>query len=175
MSKEIERKYLIARPAETELARHAAQRWEILQIYLRSAPGVTARIRQVTEGEETRYYYTEKRRLSSLAAEETEREVTALEYLQLFRRVDTALKPIRKCRWRIPHAGHVLEVDVYPFWERTAVLEIEFQDENESAEIPAWITILKDVTADHRYKNVSLAREVPPEEELSFPAPEARG
>lgn len=169
MYKEIERKYLIRRPEDTVLARHAAEKWEILQIYLRSAPGVTARIRQVTEGEETRYYYTEKRRLSSLAAEETEREITAVEYLQLFRRVDTALKPIRKCRWRIPHAGHTLEVDVYPFWDRTAVLEIEFESEDESAEVPAWIEIIRDVTADHRYKNVSLAREVPPEEEEIAP------
>lgn len=173
MSKEIERKYLIDRPEDTVLARHAAQRWEILQIYLRAAPGVTARIRQVTEGEETRYYYTEKRRLSSLSAEETEREITALEYLQLFRRVDTALKPVRKCRWRIPHGGHVLEVDVYPFWEKTAVLEIEFHSEDESAEIPSWITIRRDVTADLRYKNVSLARAIPPEEELFAPTPEA--
>ncbi len=164
MSKEIERKYLIARPTDTELARHSVERWEILQIYLRAEPGVTARIRQVSEGEETRYYYTEKRRLSDLAAEEREAEITDVEYLRLFRRVDAALKPIRKCRWRIPHAGHVLEVDVYPFWEKTAVLEIEFSDESESAEIPAWITVLKDVTADYRYKNVSLAREVPPED-----------
>ncbi len=164
MSKEIERKYLIERPTDTVLALHSVQRWEILQIYLRAEEGVTARIRQVIEGEETRYYYTEKRRVSDITAEELEREITDVEYLQLFRRVDTALKPIRKCRWRIPHAGHVLEVDVYPFWEKTAVLEIEFADESESAEIPAWITVLKDVTADHRYKNVSLAREIPPEE-----------
>ncbi len=163
MSKEIERKFLIERPADTVLALHSVQRWEILQIYLRAEKGVTARIRQVIEGEETRYYYTEKRRISALTAEELEREITDVEYLQLFRRVDTTLKPIRKCRWRIPHAGHVLEVDVYPFWEKTAVLEIEFSDESESAEIPAWITVLKDVTADPRYKNVSLAREVPPE------------
>ena len=164
MSKEIERKYLIERPADTVLALHSVERWEILQIYLRAEQGVTARIRQVTEGDETRYYYTEKRRISAMTAEELEREITDVEYLQLFRRVDTALRPIRKCRWRIPHAGHVLEVDVYPFWEKTAVLEIEFADESESAEIPAWITVLKDVTADHRYKNVSLAREVPPED-----------
>lgn len=163
MSKEIERKYLIVRPEDTVLARHSVQRWEILQIYLRAEAGVTARIRQVIEGEETRYYYTEKRRINDVAAEELEREITDVEYLRLFRRVDTALKPIRKCRWRIPHAGHVLEVDIYPFWEKTAVLEIEFADESESAEIPAWITVLKDVTADHRYKNVSLAREVPQE------------
>lgn len=164
MSREIERKYLIERPKDTVLAMHSVQRWEILQIYLRAEPGVTARIRQVTEGTEVRYYYTEKRRISDMTAEEKELEITDVEYLQLFRRVDTALKPIRKCRWRIPYAGHVLEVDVYPFWEKTAVLEIEFEDESESAEIPEWITLLKDVTADHRYKNVSLAREVPGEE-----------
>ncbi len=166
MAMEIERKYLIERPADTVLARHSAERWEIVQVYLRSESGVTARVRQVTEGEQTRYYYTEKRRVSDLTAEENEREIGSLEYMSLFQRADTTLKPIRKRRWRMPYMGRVLEVDVYPFWEKTAVLEVEFASESDVADIPEWIHVLKDVTGDVRFKNVSLAREVPSEDSL---------
>lgn len=166
MAMEIERKYLIELPADTVLARHSAERWEIVQVYLKSEDGVTARVRQVTEGEKTRYFYTEKRRVSDLAAEEHEREIDAMEYMRLFQRADTTLKPIRKRRWRMPYMGHVLEVDVYPFWNRTAVLEVEFSSESDVADIPEWIHVLKDVTGDVRFKNVFLAREVPSEDSL---------
>ena len=166
MAMEIERKYLIELPDDTVLARHSAERWEIVQVYLRSENGVTARVRQVTEGEQTRYYYTEKRRVSDLTTEENEREIGSLEYMSLFQRADTTLKPIRKRRWRMPYMGRVLEVDVYPFWEKTAVLEVEFTSESDVADIPAWIHVLKDVTGDVRFKNVSLAREVPSEDSL---------
>ena len=166
MAMEIERKYLIERPEDTVLARHSVERWEIMQVYLCSQPGVTARVRQVTEGEKTRYYYTEKRRISDLTAEEHEREISDLEYMSLFQRADTTLKPIRKCRWRMPYMGRVLEVDVYPFWKKTAVLEVEFTSESDVADIPEWINVLKDVTGDVRFKNVCLACEVPQEESL---------
>ncbi|MGM9618322.1 MAG: CYTH domain-containing protein [Oscillospiraceae bacterium] len=161
MSREIERKYLIAMPEEETLARLAAERWDIIQVYLKSPPGVTARVRQVTAGETTRYFYTEKRRLSALSADETEREVTALEYMRYFYQADTELRPIRKRRWRVPYGGHTLEIDVYPFWKTAAVLEVELSEESEAAALPEWIAVLRDVTEDFRFKNVSLARAVP--------------
>ncbi len=36
---------------------------------------------------------------------------------------------LRKTRWCMLYAGRVLEIDVYPFWEHTAVLEIELPDD----------------------------------------------
>lgn len=152
-------------PEEETLRRCAAERWDIIQVYLKSPPGVTARVRQVTEGESTRYYYTEKRRLSALSADETEREVTALEYMRYFYQADTALKPIRKRRWRVPYEGHTLEIDVYPFWKTAALLEVELAREDETAALPDWVAVLRDVTGDLRFQNVSLARAVPPLEE----------
>ena len=166
MAMEIERKYLIELPAEDEFVRRDAACWDIVQTYLKSEAGVTARVRQVREGEQIRCYHTEKRRVSDLSAEENEREINAEEYETLLQRTDAALKPICKRRWRLPCGEHVLEVDVYPFWKKTAVLEIELNSESDAAEIPAWIRVLKDVTGDVRFKNVSLAREVPAEDTL---------
>ena len=64
---EIERKYLLHMPDVPALrAMDGCRVWEIEQIYLVSEPGVTRRIRRVAEQGETRYYRTEKRRLSAL-------------------------------------------------------------------------------------------------------------
>lgn len=157
---EIERKYLIDLPGEELLDRSASARWEIVQIYLENKDA-TERVRQVTENGAARYYHTEKRQISAMSNFEAEREITEAEYKMYLCCADPALKPIHKTRWRIPCCGHVLEIDRYPFWEKTAVLEIEFESEDETAELPAWITIRKEVTGDYRYKNVALAREVP--------------
>lgn len=62
--------------------------------------------------------------------------------------------------------GRVLEIDVYPFWEHTAVLEIELPDEGAPVSIPPQIRVLREVTADRRLKNAVLAQRIPDEREL---------
>ena len=56
--------------------------------------------------------------------------------------------------------------DVYPFWEHTAVLEIELPDEGAPVSIPPQIRVLREVTADRRLKNAVLAQRIPDEHEL---------
>ena len=53
--------------------------------------------------------------------------------------------------------------DLYPFWEKQAVLEVELRDEDEGFQIPPELRILREVTGDPRYLNSSLAREIPDE------------
>jgi len=50
-----------------------------------------------------------------------------------------------------------LEIDIYPFWNDKAILEIESCSEDEPVNIPKEIKIIKEVTADEKYKNKSLA------------------
>ena len=162
---EIERKYLIAYPDVSQLARQpGCEVWEITQIYLTDdEAGRTRRIRRVlTQGREL-YFRTFKRRLSDLAAEEEESEITADEYARYARERDESRRPICKTRYRVPFAGHVLEFDVYPFWEDRAILEIELSREDEAAEIPDYVRILRDVTGERAYKNKQLAKCVPME------------
>lgn len=159
---EIERKYLIAMPdADFLRARPGCAVWEIEQIYLTAQPGTTRRVRRVTEAGETRFYKTFKRRRTALTAEEDEGRISAEAYEAYLLESDPALKPILKTRYRIPFEGQTLEFDLYPFWTDRAVLEIELEREDQPVRIPEWVRVLKEVTADYRYKNVSLARETP--------------
>lgn len=163
---EIERKFLIAMPDEGELARQDGARCdEILQTYLLSQDGVTARVRARRGEGGIVYTATEKRRLSDLTAVEDEREVTEEEYRALLLRRDGALTPIEKRRYAIPYGGHTLEIDVYPFWQRQAVLEVELPSEDTPLTLPPFIRVIREVSGDRRYKNVSLARSIPAEDE----------
>ena len=162
---EIERKYLIRMPDTALLAaQDGARVKEITQTYLSDRPGVSARVREVVEGRETRYIYTAKRRLSTLTAEEDEREISRAEYEAYLQSADPARRPIRKTRYAIPYAGHVVEVDIYEFWKDRATAEIELSREDEEAPLPPYLSLVREVSADRRYKNAALAREVVNEE-----------
>ena len=162
---EIEYKFLIEYP-DTDIltAVKGCRTAEIVQTYLVTEPGATARVRSWTEKGKTTYFSTVKRRVSSQTAEEHEREISKEEYDILLADADTTRSPIRKTRYTIPYHGHDLEIDVYPFWNRQAVLEIEISEEGEKADIPPYLSVIRDVTGDKRYKNHSLAKSIPPED-----------
>ncbi len=156
---EIERKFLILYPDESRIASFpGSRRVEIVQTYLSSPGPVSRRVRQWSECGQTLYYKTEKHTLTDRTREEREEEISQNEYLSLLREADPARGPVRKTRWRIPYAGHLLEVDLYPFWKDRAILECELQHEDEEFEIPDEFSVIKEVTGDPRYLNSSLAR-----------------
>lgn len=161
---EIERKYLIAYPDKTVLAHAEGVRVKrIEQTYLQAAAGETRRVRKMIENGETRYIETRKYRVSDLRATEEEKELTAEEYDTLLQLADPALRPICKTRYAIPFAGHTVEVDLYDFWQDRATAEVELEREEESVELPAYLHLIREVTAEKGYKNVNLARELPQE------------
>ena len=61
----------------------------------------------------------------------------------------------------LAYEGKEFEIDVYPFWQDKAVMEIELTDETETVKLPPEIEIIKEVTRDRRYTNAALAREIP--------------
>lgn len=162
---ETERKFLIRYPDEAVL--QAQDGWtesRIAQTYLACPPGVTERVRMREYENETVYSHTVKKRLSALSALETEEKITEDAYKELLSRADKTRQTVYKRRVVIPYHGHKLEIDLYPFWKNQAVLEIELGTEDESYDIPPYLTVLRDVSADKKYKNASLAVCVPPED-----------
>ncbi|MBE6691058.1 MAG: hypothetical protein E7590_07245 [Ruminococcaceae bacterium] len=158
---EIERKFLIAYPDTAALTAAADRILQIEQTYLQAATGETRRVRRVEMAERVQYIYTCKRRVSDLRAVEEERPLTAAEYEALLGEADPARRPIRKTRYCVPCGAHTAEIDLYNFWQDRATLEVELATEAEAFTLPPFVTVLRDVTADKRYKNVNLARELP--------------
>ena len=162
---EIERKFLIEMPNRASLlSNRGAQESEILQTYLLSEKGVSARVRSRTTKGNTVYTHTEKIRISDLSHIENETEISEEEYLALLKKADPSCRSILKTRITFPHEGHLMEIDIYPFWTKQAVLEIELASEEEAFAIPKSLRVIREVSDDRRYKNRAMARTVPSED-----------
>lgn len=153
---EIERKFLIEYP-DIEWLEENGQRVEIIQTYLNCNDNEETRIRQRGLNGNYVYYKTTKKKISSLKRIEIEKRLSQAEYLDLLMNADTTRKQIRKTRYCLPYKNNYLELDIYPFWNDKAILEIELSDENSKISIPDEIRIIKEVTDDSDYKNAQLA------------------
>ena len=162
---EIERKYLIACPDTQQLRAICSAVYEMEQTYLQAPEGVTARVRRRV-GEREEFFHTEKERLSDRTCVEREREIDRAEYEQLLQQRSEDALTIQKTRYCLPFGGFLFEIDVYPFWQNIAVMEVELASEEEQFTLPPQITVLREVTDDRRMKNAALARHIPQESEL---------
>lgn len=163
-SLETERRFLITMPKrEALLSRPGARSARIVQTYLLSDEGVTERVRRLAGEDGTVYTHTKKRRVSAMTAIEDERTVTEEEYRTLLLRADGRCRPIEKERITLPEGALLFEIDIYPFWQNTALLEVELPSERAPLALPPYLHILTEITKDGRYRNAAMARSIPPE------------
>ena len=59
--------------------------------------------------------------------------------------------------------GHTIEVDVYPLWKRSCVLEVELLSETEELTLPSYIAVVEDVTGSRKYSNHNMSFSFPEE------------
>lgn len=163
---EIERRFLIHMPDLRSLADKSSHIYTIEQTYLVCNSGTTERIRMRAEGICIQYFHTEKKPVSDETAMEWEEEISRQTYEELMGRQDTLRHPIRKTRYCLPWKTHLLEIDVYLFWQQVAIMEAELQKEGETVEIPPEIKAIREITKDGQFKNVALALHIPAEDKL---------
>ncbi|WP_373266148.1 hypothetical protein [Hungatella hathewayi] len=156
---EIEKKFLIKYPDINILeSLPNCQKVEILQMYLKSDNEDEVRIRQRGDGKDFIYTKTTKRTVTGLKRIKKEKNLTKEEYLKEMLNVDFTLNPIRKSRYCLSYLNTYIEIDIYPFWDNYAIMEIELADEKDSYQIPDFIHVIKEVTEDRSFKNVELAK-----------------
>ena len=163
--KEIERKFLIKYPSEELLSLvDEKKRSRIVQTYLVSEDGITSRVRMREYSDGVKYTKTEKKRISFISCFEEERVLSEEEYEKELEKADRRRNPIEKQRLLLDFGGHTFEIDLYPFWNDRAIMEIELSAEDEAFELPSSVEIIRDVTEDVRYKNARIAIEIPKDE-----------
>ena len=156
---EIERKFLIEYPDLDKLEKLPnCRRVEIIQTYLSAPEGEESRVRQ--RGADGNYIYiqTTKKKVTDVKRVEVERRLTKDEYLRLLMDADPDCKPIRKTRYCLTYDNQYFEIDVYPFWDQQAIVEIELNHEQDEIRFPRELKVIREVTDDETYKNASLAR-----------------
>lgn len=155
---EMERKFLIEYPDIKWLdSLNNCQRIEIIQTYLKSDSDEEVRVRQRGFDGHYIYFQTTKRKISEIKRVEIERRLSESEYIRLLMNADTTRRQIRKDRYCLTYENQYFEIDVYPFWNDKAIVEIELSDENAEIKFPKQIKVIKEVTDDEAYKNASLA------------------
>ncbi len=156
---EIERKYLIEYPDIDFLESISnCSRVEIIQTYLKAPEGEEIRVRQRGVDGNYTYYHTRKMKSGTAKRIEMEERITKDEYLTMLMNADTESHQIRKTRYCLTYNNKYYEIDVYPFWQDKAVMEIELLHENDTVEIPEFIKVIRDVTGVKEYSNANLAR-----------------
>lgn len=162
---EIERKYIIEMPDLNLLCvqpHHTESR--ILQIYLPSQKGETHRLRRRIYPDRTLYIETRKQRVDAMSCMEYEREIDEAEFDRLSKNILEGSNPIEKTRHSFTYLGQLFEVDIYPLWHNTAIMETELACRDGEAEMPPFIKILREVTGIKAYSNASMARAFPKED-----------
>ena len=163
---EIERKYIISKPNFAALALiDGYSRSNILQIYLQDASCATHRIRKRCGAERTVYTETVKVRIDSMSVYEDEREISEEEFSSLCQKIADGTRPIKKVRHAVPCGELTLEIDEYPEWHSTAIMEIELPSREHTVKIPDFINIIREVTGDKAYSNAAMSRTFPKEDE----------
>ena len=159
---EIERKYLIYYPNLKELENMPnCTKVDITQTYLKSSDGVERRVRARGIDGDYVYYLTEKKKISGLKRVEVERRLSQDEYVKYLMDADNKLHTIHKTRYCLSHNNQYFEIDIYPEWDRQAIMEIELSSEDEKVFIPDFINVYQEVTDNDSYKNYQMAKNMP--------------
>ena len=164
---EIEKKYIIEMPDVTSLCgMDGYSESEILQIYLRGEEGVTHRVRRRRIGDAVTFTETKKIRIDKMSATEIEGEISEERFLALSLEQKAGTRPINKTRHAFFYLGQLFEIDVYPEWKNTAIMETELAYRETIVDFPECIRILRDVTGDKSYSNAAMSRSFPKEDPI---------
>ncbi len=154
---EIERKFLIKYPDVNFLLKNPLCRvLKMEQTYLKGG----ARVRKIEEKGNISFIKTLKKHISDIKREEKEWQISEEEYIKDLQNKAEGTTTIKKIRYAFPLESLVLEIDVFPFWNDRAFLEIELENEEQEFLVPEFLEVIKEVTFDKRYNNSSLARAV---------------
>ncbi len=161
---ETERKYIIRLPDFSALEGKAGYTVsDITQIYLNSDEGVTHRVRARKYKDKTEYTETKKVRISRISAVEEEREITEDEFNSLAGNIKAGTRPVIKKRHTFLYYGQIFEIDVYPSWKCTAIMETELDSAEKIVKMPPFIKIIKEVTGVRGYSNAAMSSCFPAE------------
>lgn len=151
---EIERKFLIQYPDTALLGKmDNCTVMEIQQSYLKDG----GRIRKIISNGKTCYIKTVKKHITDIKREEKEWEISEAEYITDLENKAENTSTIKKTRYAIEKYGFVYEIDVFDFFSDKAFMEVELENENQEFPIPEFVSIVREVTEDKRYRNSALA------------------
>ena len=92
-----------------------------------------------------------------------EREISSDEFDSLALTSLSDRKPIHKTRHTFTYKKQLFEIDIYPEWQKTAIMETELDSTDREVEFPDFIKIVQEVTGNKKYSNAGMSKEFPKE------------
>ncbi len=162
---EIERKFIIELPDFEKMREMSGYTfYDITQVYMKTENGVSHRIRKRAGASGVVYTETKKRRIDEMSAFEDENVITEERYDELYSVRDMSLNVISKRRHTFRFMGQLFEIDVYPNWRNSCIMETELESREDDPKMPPFIKVLRDVTGIRAYSNHSMANSFPAED-----------
>lgn len=156
---EIERKFLIEYPNLDVLNKmKTCRRIPITQAYLTTPEEGYFRIRKRGEEKNAVYIKTVKIKISDIKRIEIENYISEKEYNEYMNKKKYITGVISKDRYCIVWNSSYYELDVYPFWNDKATIEIELLAENQPYKLPDFIKLIREVTFEQEFRNLALAQ-----------------
>ncbi len=156
---EIEKKFLIEYPnLEFLNSLDTCRKIPITQAYLTTPEEGNFRVRKRGHGKNALYIKTVKIKISDMKRIETETYISKDEYNSYISDKEHVTGIISKDRYCIAYESSYFELDVYPFWNDKATMEIELLKEDQKYKLPPFVKIIEDVTAKREYSNLILAQ-----------------
>ena len=156
---EIERKYLIKYPDINYLeSLNCCKAVEITQTYIQPENGEKYRVRKRGASGNYTYFHTIKRHIGGFKRVEEEKIITLDEYESYLNEANAEKIQLSKKRYCLLYENKYFEIDIFPFFKDKAYIEIELKSEDEKVSLPPFIELIKDVSTDKNYTNLSLAK-----------------
>ncbi len=164
---EIERKFIIKKPSiDTIASMESYSESEILQIYIEDEK-LTHRVRKrVYKNGACEYTENTKSRINAMSAVECENEITCELFDELSKNMEKGARPLLKIRRTFAYLDKIFEIDEYPEWKNTCIMEVELMSEEEKTEFPPFIEVMREVTGERAYSNHSMAHIMPKEDSI---------
>lgn len=151
---EIERKFLIEHPDEEMLKQLDFCNFvDISQCYV-NKNNERFRVRKRGRNGEFIYIKTQKIKITDLKRIEIEERISKEDYENNI----NGEKVLSKTRYLIVYKNKYFELDVFPFWQDKALLEIELKNENEEFSFPQFINVIAEVSNNKQYRNAEIAK-----------------
>lgn len=150
---EIERKFLIEKPSE-ELLNNLdfCSFVDISQCYVKK-DNERFRVRKRGKDGDFIYIKTQKIKITEMKRIEIEERISKDFYEENIK----GQKVLSKTRYLFIYKNKYFELDVFPFWNDKALLEIELKSEDEEFSFPQFINVFEEVSNQKQYRNSVIA------------------
>lgn len=152
----VEKKYLISMPDVEQLLKnkhcrkvHVKQHYIIDETKQEKEKIVLRR-----ENDKNFYYKVNKKNNVKYS-----KAISADEYINKLEDENNRFYHIYKDRYYYIFDSRCIKIDIFPFWNNKAILEVDILNNRENIKLPKFINVIEEVTENENYKNYFLAEE----------------